>query len=94
MKRRLLAFLLAFVMTFSLVPVNTFAAESSSTEVTASAEAVKTEGAKTTVEPAALLADENGASADGDTWVKNIWRDYVLGGGAALAEPENYITLR
>ena len=27
MKRRLLAFLLAFVMTFSLVPVNTFAAE-------------------------------------------------------------------
>ena len=54
MKRRLLAFLLAFVMTFSLVPVNTFAAESSSTEVTASAEAVKTEGAKTTVEPAAL----------------------------------------
>ena len=27
MKRRLLAFLLAFVMTFSLVPVNAFAAE-------------------------------------------------------------------
>ena len=43
---------------------------------------------------AALLADENGTSADGDTWVKNVWRDYVLGGGAALAEPENYITLR
>ena len=43
---------------------------------------------------AALLADENGASAGGDTWVKNIWRDYVLGGGAALAEPENYIKLR
>ena len=43
---------------------------------------------------AALLADENGTSAGGDTWVKNIWRDYVLGGGAALAEPENYITLR
>jgi len=43
---------------------------------------------------AALLTDENGASADGDTWVKNVWRDYVLGGGATLAEPENYITLR
>ena len=43
---------------------------------------------------AALLADENGTSAGGDTWVKNIWLDYVLGGGAALAEPENYITLR
>ena len=42
----------------------------------------------------ALLAEENGTSADGDTWVKNVWRDYVLGGGAALAEPENYITLR
>jgi len=43
---------------------------------------------------AALLADENGTSADGDTGVKNVWRDYVLGGSAALAEPENYITLR
>lgn len=64
MKRRLLAFLLAFVMTFSLVPVNTFAAESSSTEVTASAEAVKTEGAKTTVEPAALLADDGAPAAE------------------------------
>ena len=42
---------------------------------------------------AALLADETGTSAGGDTWVKNIWRDYVSG-GAALAEPENYITLR
>ena len=58
MKRRLLAFLLAFVMTFSLVPVNTFALESSGAEVTASAEAVKTETAKTTAEPAALLADD------------------------------------
>ena len=64
MKRRLLAFLLAFVMTFSLVPVNTFAAESSSTEVTASAEAVKTEGAKTTAEPAALLADDGAPAAE------------------------------
>ena len=58
MKRRLLAFLLAFVMTFSLVPVNAFALESSGAEVTASAEAVKTEAAKTTAEPAALLADD------------------------------------
>ena len=42
----------------------------------------------------ALLASESGTSLDGDTWVKNRWRDYVSGGGAALAEPENYITLR
>ena len=42
----------------------------------------------------ALLASESGTSLDGDTWVKNIWRDHVSGGGAALAEPENYITLR
>ena len=42
----------------------------------------------------ALLSGENGASADEDTWVKNTWRDYVSGGGAALAEPENYMTLR
>ena len=42
----------------------------------------------------ALLASESGTSLDGDTWAKNTWRDYVSGGGAALAEPENYITLR
>ena len=42
----------------------------------------------------ALLASESGASLDGDTWVKNRWRDHVSGGGAALAEPENYMTLR
>ena len=42
----------------------------------------------------ALLASESGTSLDGDTWVKNTWRDHVSGGGAALAEPENYITLR
>ena len=36
----------------------------------------------------------SGTSADEDTWVKNTWRDYVSGGGAALAEPENYMTLR
>ena len=42
----------------------------------------------------AVLASESGTSEDGDAWVKNIWRDYVSGGGAALAEPENYMTLR
>ena len=42
----------------------------------------------------ALLASESGTSLDGDTWVKNRWRDHVSGGGAALAEPENYMTLR
>ena len=42
----------------------------------------------------ALLASESGTPLDGDTWVKNRWRDHVSGGGAALAEPENYITLR
>ena len=42
----------------------------------------------------ALFASESGRSLDGDTWVKNRWRDHVSGGGAALAEPENYMTLR
>lgn len=42
----------------------------------------------------ALLASESGVSAGEDTWVKNTWRDYVSGGGTALAEPENYMTLR
>ena len=42
----------------------------------------------------ALLASENGGSEDGDAWVKDTWRDHVSGGGAALAEPENYMTLR
>ena len=42
----------------------------------------------------ALLARKSGASADGDAWVKYTWTDYVSGGGAALAEPENYMTLR
>ena len=42
----------------------------------------------------ALLASKSGTSEDGDAWVKNTWRDHVSGGGAALAEPENYITLR
>ena len=42
----------------------------------------------------AMLASESGVSAGADTWVKNTWRDHVSGGGAALAEPENYMTLR
>ncbi|MBL6451809.1 MAG: carbohydrate ABC transporter substrate-binding protein [Faecalibacterium prausnitzii] len=42
----------------------------------------------------ALLASESGRSLDGDTWVKNRWRDHLSGGGAVLAEPENYMTLR
>ena len=41
----------------------------------------------------ALLASDSGTSAGEDTWVKNTWRDHVSGGGAALAEPENYMTL-
>ena len=40
-----------------------------------------------------LLASESGTSAGEDTWVKNTWHDHVSG-GAALAEPENYMTLR
>ena len=42
----------------------------------------------------ALLASKSGTTEDGDAWVKNTWRDHVSGGGAALAEPENYMTLR
>ena len=42
----------------------------------------------------AMLASESGVSAGEDTWVKNTWRDHVSSGGAALAEPENYMTLR
>ena len=42
----------------------------------------------------ALLASESSRSLDGDTWVKNRWRDHLSGGGAVLAEPENYMTLR
>ena len=43
---------------------------------------------------AALLASESGAFTGGDKQVKSTWTEYVSGGGAALAEPENYITLR
>ena len=41
----------------------------------------------------ALLASGSGTPLAEDTWVKNRWGDHVSG-GAALAEPENYITLR
>ena len=41
-----------------------------------------------------LLASESGTSAGEDAWVKDTWCNYVSGGGAALAEPENYMTLR
>ena len=42
----------------------------------------------------APLASGSGTPLAKDTWVKDRWRDHVSGGGAALAEPENYITLR
>ena len=42
----------------------------------------------------ALLAGGSGVSAGEDAWVKDTWRDYVSAGGAALAAPENYMTLR
>ncbi len=43
---------------------------------------------------APLLADKSGGFTGGDTKVKITWTEYVSGGGAALAEPENYMTLR
>ena len=43
---------------------------------------------------ASLFPDESSALADDGVWVKNTWRDYVSGGKAVLAEPENYMTLR
>ena len=48
----------------------------------------------TTKQMTAVFADESRAVMDEGTWVKDAWRDYVSGGGAALAEPENYMTLR
>lgn len=42
----------------------------------------------------ALLADESGAFTGGDKQVKSTWTECVSSGGAALAEPENYMTLR
>ena len=43
---------------------------------------------------AVLFPDESSALADDRVWVKDTWTDYVSGGKAALAEPENYMTLR
>ena len=43
---------------------------------------------------APLLADKSAGFTGGDQQVKSTWTEYVSGGGAALAEPENYIILR
>ena len=43
---------------------------------------------------AAVFADESSMVMNEGTWVKDAWRDHVSGGGATLAEPENYMTLR
>ena len=43
---------------------------------------------------ATLLVQEDRDWSGGDTTVKTTWTDYVSGGGAALAEPEHYMTLR
>ena len=44
---------------------------------------------------APLLADKSAGFTGGDHQVKSTWTEYVSGGGAALAEPENnYMTLR
>ena len=48
----------------------------------------------TTKQMTAVFADESRAVTDEGTWVKDAWRDYISGGGATLAEPENYMTLR
>ena len=43
---------------------------------------------------APLLADKSAGFTGGDHQVKSTWTEYVSGGGAALAEPEHYMTLR
>ena len=43
---------------------------------------------------APLLADRSAGFTGGDQQVKSTWTEVVSGGGAALAEPENYMTLR
>ena len=43
---------------------------------------------------APLLADKSAGFTDGDQQVKTTWTEDVSGGGAALAEPENYMTLK
>ena len=48
----------------------------------------------TTKQMAPLLADKSAGFTGGDQQVKSTWTEDVSGGGAALAEPENYMTLR
>ena len=48
----------------------------------------------TSKQMAPLLADKSAGFTGGDQQVKSTWTEYVSGGGAALAEPENYMTLR
>ena len=43
---------------------------------------------------APLLADKSAGFTGGDQQVKTTWTEDVSGGGAALSEPENYMTLR
>ena len=43
---------------------------------------------------APLLADKSAGFTGGDQQVKSTWTEDVSGGGAVLAEPENYMTLR
>ena len=43
---------------------------------------------------APLPADKSAGFTGGDQQVKSTWTEHVSGGGAALAEPENYMTLR
>ena len=43
---------------------------------------------------APLLADKSAGFTGGDQQVKSTWTEDVSGGGAALAEPENHMTLR
>ena len=43
---------------------------------------------------APLLADKSAGFTGRDQQVKSTWTEDVSGGGAALAEPENYMTLR
>ena len=43
---------------------------------------------------APLLADKSAGFTGGEKQVKSTWTEYVSGGGAALADPENYMTLR
>jgi len=43
---------------------------------------------------APLLADKSAGFTGGDQQVKSTWTEDVSGGGAALAEPENYMALR